>query len=151
MSHADTDLLLRCVRRKHDCLVQLRELGAQQCSVVDGGEVGDLLRLLGAKQQLITHLQEIEQELLPFRQDDPDARVWRDPAERVACRRLLGTCEELFRAILEDERLAEETLRARRDESLRRLSASRAADAARGAYAPQMDYQSGALDLTSEV
>lgn len=147
-----TETLSLLVRRKHNCLVQLVDLGRQQQAVVAGGEVNDLLRILGAKQLLISTLQEIERELEPYRHDDPERRVWRSAEDRAACAGLVAECETLFRYVLTLERDSEQHLIRRRDDAHERLVHSRAAESVQGAYFPQLDVpESGMLDLTSEV
>ena len=41
----------------------------------------DLLKLLAAKQTVLDQLQQVERQLDPFRDEDPEARVWRSPAD----------------------------------------------------------------------
>jgi flagellar biosynthesis/type III secretory pathway chaperone len=147
----DTDRLAELVRRKHDCLAQLHELGAQQCAVVDSGDVNDLLRLLGAKQHVINQLQTLERDLDPFRPQNPDERVWRSSAEREQCAHWLQHSETLFTEIMEQERKAEQLLKRRRDDSLDRLRDAYAGEQVRKAYLPEMPTASSSFDLTSEV
>ncbi len=151
MTTYETDRLAELVRRKHVCLTQLRDLGRQQCGVVEQGDVNDLLRILGAKQLLIATMQDIERALDPFRQQDPEARVWRSPADRENCAVLVADCERLYRNILEQERDSEGFLRRRRDSAAERLAEARGGDEVRGAYAPVPEVSRSALDLTSEV
>lgn len=151
MTLITTDHLTKLVRQKHACLTQLAELGRQQRAVAESGDVNDLLRILGQKQLLIVSMQTIEAELAPFREDDPERRAWRCPADRAACAKLVAECELLFRSVLEHERHAEDRLRRRRDDAELRLCESRAADAIRGAYVPHAEMARGSLDLTSEV
>lgn len=151
MMPLETDRLAELVRRKHACLVQLLDLGSQQCAVVNGGDVNDLLRILGAKQLLIQTMQELETGLNPFREQDPESRQWRNSADRDACGKLLAQCDQLFRTILEQERASESQLRRRRDETALQLHESRAAAEIRGAYAHESAAGIGTLDLTNEV
>ncbi len=151
MTVPTTEQLTLLVRRKHNCLIQLVELGRQQQAVVERGDVNDLLRILGAKQLLISSVQAIEQELEPFRHDDPDRRVWRAPEDRAACAKLVAECETLFRYVLTLERESEQHLTRRRDDAHVRLTETRTAEAVRGAYIPNGHVAPGILDLTSEV
>jgi hypothetical protein len=151
MTTYETDRLAELVRRKHLCLTQLRDLGRQQCDVVEQGDVNDLLRILGAKQLLITSMQEVERALDPFRQQDPESRVWRSSTDREACAVLVADCERIYRSILEQERESEGHLRRRRDSAAERLAEARAADEVRGAYSPAQVADHSSLDLTSEV
>ena len=151
MIFALTDRLQELVRRKHACVSQLFALGQQQCEVVDGGDVNDLLRILGAKQVLIGTLQEIEKLLEPYRHDDPESRSWRSPADRETCAQLVAQCDLLYRALLENERRSEQRLSARRDDAAARLYEVHAAHEVRGAYFPAPLENHGTLDLMSEA
>ena len=71
MAFVETHLLAELVGRKHACLATLYELGSQQLALVASGDITQLLKVLSAKQQQLTRLQEIEGELDPFRGQRP--------------------------------------------------------------------------------
>jgi hypothetical protein len=79
MTAFDTDLLSDWIRRKHNCLLHLRDLGRRQLELVRDGGMSELLDVLAAKQQLLVELQRVERGLDPFRGQDPDARPWGTP------------------------------------------------------------------------
>jgi len=150
MTVLDTHLLGELVSRKFDCLVQLHELGCQQFLLVDSGEVTQLMKVLAAKQVLITRMQEIEVELNPFRDQKPEERQWASPAARARCADLIERGQQLFREVMAQEKRSELRLIERRDEVASRLRTAHSAHQARGAYLSDSQRPHGRLDITSQ-
>lgn len=142
--------LLDLVGRKFDCLRQLRDLGLRQQSLIDAGEITELLRLLADKQRLIDELHRLERELDPFRGQDPDRRAWASDAERLRCASLAEQSTRLLSEVLDCEKRCEEMLQRRRDDTAERLAAVQTAGMARGAYSAQDDYSVSTLDLSTD-
>ncbi len=151
MSANSTEQLAALIDRKHACLVQLRELGGQQMRLVEGGDMGELLGVLAAKQQLIQRLQQIEGELEPYRAEDPERRCWASAEARARCANQAEACAALLDEILTQEKQSESRLTVRRDEVARRLQGAHSATQARSAYTQQSGPASGLLDLSSEA
>ena len=150
MTALDTDVLAGLINRKHDCLVQIHELGQRQDALIASEDVAQLLKLLAAKQRLLSELQQIEKALNPFRNQAPDTRTWRSRELRDHCATLLRRCEALLAEIVTKENEAETHLRRRRDEAAARLQGHHHASRARGAYSAQGRSETGRLDLSSE-
>jgi hypothetical protein len=150
MTAWDTDQLADLIRRKHDCLAKLHELGRSQLSLVDDGELSKLLVVLAGKQQLLEHLQTIERQLDPFRDQDQESRRWRSPEDRRRCAEQIECCEALLVEIMEQERSSETQLCHRRDEAAARLQGAHVASQARGAYETSTPGGSVHLDFYSE-
>src|SRR3954465_11288436 len=91
-----TEQLAALIAQKHEVLVQLRAVGVRQSDLAGSGEIAALLKLLSAKQHLITGLQELERELKPYYASDPDKRVWRAPDERARCAKQAGESNALL-------------------------------------------------------
>jgi len=145
----ETDLLLELVGLKQKCLEQLRVLGGRQLELIEIQDMTQLLHVLAAKHHLLAELQQLERRLDPFRGQDPRARRWRTQELHERCARLIAASEQLFREVLEQERVAETSLRRHRDEAAARLHGAQLASHARGAYLPQTPH-SGRLDVSSE-
>lgn len=143
-----TDLLSDLIRRKHNCLLHLRDLGQRQLDLVRQGSMDELLDLLAAKQHLLAELQRIERGLDPFRDEDPDQRAWHAPEDRQRCAQELARCDALLAEIMAQEKQSEQELIRRRDEAARRLQGVHTAAQARRAYADGRPATAG-LDLTS--
>ncbi len=149
MSHSDTEQLAKVIERRHQCLQQLRDLGRRQAELAEQGDLSQLMKLLGVKNHLIGLLRTIDQELAPFRGQDPETRRWASPADRDVCRRQAQACEQLLAEVIEQERRSESTMTARRDEAANRLQGAHVAQQARRAYQVPTGPVTGRLDLSS--
>lgn len=150
MNASDTLRLLELVTRKHDCLVQLRELGRTQAALIDSGDVNRLLGVLADKQRLLVDLHDLERFLDPYRHDDPERRTWAGEQERLRCARLADDADRLLAEVLTGEKRCEDALRRRRDETAVQLAAVQSAGAARDAYRSTTSYSTSTLDLNSD-
>ncbi len=92
----NTDLLVKRLQQKRDVLRQLLQLGRCQSRMTQPGATGSVMKLLAAKQRLVTALQAVDAALEPFRGQDPEARIWRRPADRAAARELAAECDRLL-------------------------------------------------------
>lgn len=129
-----TDQLFELIRKKHQVLSQLREVGLRQLELVEGGDVSTLLTLLGAKQQLITGLQTLEQELAPFYSEEPDRRIWHSAEHRAECARKADQCNMILKEVVALEKRVAERMSARRNEVAEQLQQAHNANHVRGAY-----------------
>lgn len=145
-----TDLLGDLIDRKHQCLMQLRELGRRQFELVCEGSMSGLLDVLSVKQGVIVKLQSVERALDPFRDEDPEARCWRSPETRRECAEQVERCQRLLAEILTQEKQSEQELVRRRDETARQLQGLHRAGHARGAYVTSAARELHQLDLSSE-
>jgi flagellar biosynthesis/type III secretory pathway chaperone len=134
---SSTDQLAELIRKKHQVLMQLREVGRRQSDLVSGGEIAALLKLLAGKQHLISALQEIERELKPYYAQNPETRVWRSPVDRAQCSQLAGECNELLKEIVAMEKHGAEQMDARKQEVADQLQQVHAASHVRSAYQAQ--------------
>ena len=146
----ETDLLAEMIDKKHDVLAALRELSRRQAEIISEGDFTKLLSVLAAKQKLLDELQAIERLLDPFREQDPDHRVWRSAADRERCRQAAQRCEALLREILVVEKRGEADLVYRRDQAAAKLHGVHVASEARTAYTNVSEPTFGKLDLTSQ-
>jgi hypothetical protein len=129
-----TEFLSDRIEQKLALLGQLCDLGRRQVALIEAGDMAQLLKLLSAKQRLLAALQSLERELDPFRDEDPEARVWLSPAHRRKCAENTAACEELLRFIVEQERNSETRMRMRRDQAAARLDGAHSVAAAHRAY-----------------
>lgn len=137
VTKTSSDKLADLVTKRHACLLQLRELGRKQSALITAGDMGTLLRLISAKNQLIVALQAIEKELTPFHAQDPEERDWPSPEARTACADQAAQCRVLLEKVMQLERQNERLMTSRRDQVASQLQAAQAASAARGAYQAQ--------------
>jgi hypothetical protein len=132
-----TEQLAALITQKHEVLVQLRAVGVRQTDLVGSGEIAALLKLLSAKQHLITRLQELERELKPYYAGDPDKRVWRSPDERARCAKQASECNVLLEEIVRLEKLGAEKMNERKNDVAQQLQQVHAATHVRNAYQAQ--------------
>jgi hypothetical protein len=132
-----TEQLAALIAQKHEVLVQLRAVGARQTDLVGTDEIAALLKLLSAKQHLITRLQELERDLKPYYAGDPDQRVWRTPDERARCAKQATECNSLLEEIVRLEKLGAEKMSERKNEVAQQLQQVHAATHVRNAYQAQ--------------
>jgi flagellar biosynthesis/type III secretory pathway chaperone len=131
-----TTRLAALITAKQQVLEILVQLGHKQVALITAGDLTSLMRLLGGKQSVMSHLQMIEQAMLPFRDEDPEARVWESPAHRAACQARADQCNALLREAMQLEQTAEVEMVKRRDSTQLSLTSVQAAADARAAYIP---------------
>jgi len=132
-----TERLAELIRKKHHVLVQLRDVGQRQTDLVTSGDIASLLKLLAAKQQLISALHGLERELTPYYAEDPDRRQWPSPQDRAQCAQQAAECNALLEDIVRLEKLGAEKLTMRRNEVADQLQQVHAATHVRSAYEAQ--------------
>ncbi len=137
MPTLSTTHLTDLIRRKHDVLVQLCDVGRRQQEIVERGETTALLELLAAKQTMISVLQQVERELAPYHAEDPTERVWLAEGARERCAQQAAECNQLLAAIVELERHSADRLAIRRNDVAAQLRQVHAAGHARDAYEAQ--------------
>ncbi len=151
MSLMNTDLLVTRLLEKRNVLTHLRQLAADQSQGCGDGEINQLLRLLAKKQKLAAILQTVDAQLDPFREEDPETRIWRTPADRQAAQDIARDCDRLLDEV---KRMEQESVGI---PVVRQHVASRAAQyidgpsRARVAYLDSAACQAGKLDLSSDV
>lgn len=145
-----TEQLATLVRRKADLLILLKQFTEKQLGVIAGEDTALLLKLLAGKQSLVDQLQAVERELAPFRDQDPESRVWRSAEARRACQDLSAACEALIQEILELDRRGEGELIRRRDAAAEQLQGLQTTAQAHRAYLQVPQAIAGGFDLVSE-
>jgi hypothetical protein len=137
MLNRSTERLANLIRGKHQVLVQLRDVGQRQSNFIASGDSTSLLKLLTAKQHLISALQSVEHELVPYFAEDPESRQWRSPEDRALCARQAAECNSLLEEIVRLEKSGAEQMIARRNEVAEQLQRFHAAAHVRSAYEAQ--------------
>jgi len=117
--------------------MQLRDLGRKQAELIAQGDMAPLLRLLGAKNQLIVALQTIEQGLNPFHEQNPEDRTWPTEEARQQSAHQAAQCRQLLDEVMQLEQNNEQQMTLRRDQVASQLQAAQAASTARTAYQAQ--------------
>lgn len=146
--HMESERLAQLALCKLQIMQLLRKLAAQQLDVISGGDMTNLLKLLAAKQLVMDQLAKVEQQLDPFRGQDPETRDWPSTAAREDCQRNVESCNELLTDIMRLEKQAELEMVRRRDDASVRLAGMHGASEARHAYVAAA--AATGLDLSTE-
>jgi hypothetical protein len=126
--------LAELIAAKLQVLKVLVQLSRRQIALIGASEMATLIKLLAAKQTVMNQLQVIELQLAPFRDEDPEKRTWRSPAERAACQAQAELANALLTEALGLEQQAETAMLHRRDGAASALAALQTASDARLAY-----------------
>jgi flagellar biosynthesis/type III secretory pathway chaperone len=149
MQIMETEILAGLIDKKYEVLSSLRQLARAQVNVVRDGDMTRLMKLLATKQDLLHQLQNVEREIDPFREQDPESRRWCSPQRRQQVRDMTTRCESLLNEIMLVERQCENELVVRRAAAATRLqgiqSVTHATDAylSNGPALSQLDLSSG--------
>src|SRR5262245_60368549 len=106
-SKNNTERLAALIAAKLQVLKILVQLSRRQIELIEAGEMTTLIKLLAAKQTVMAQLQAVEQELAPYRADDPEQRQWESPARRAACQAQAQLASDLLAETLALEQQAE--------------------------------------------
>ena len=101
MTKLSSENLADLIGKRCRCLSQLRDLGHRQSELIAAGDMGAMLRLISAKNQIIVALQAIEKELAPFHQQDPETRKWTSAAARQKCAEQVALCREMLDEVMQ--------------------------------------------------
>lgn len=129
-----TERLAELIERKHQVLVQLRDVGSRQMELVLSRDTVSLIKLLAAKQNLITALQGLERELAPFTSEPPERRAWISEQARAHCASRAAECNVLLRDIVALEKRGVDQMTVHRNEIANQLQQVHAAAEVRSAY-----------------
>ena len=146
---AYTDRLAELVLAKVETLQQLCELARQQASITQTGDATILLSFLARKQPLMDRLQEVQQALAEYQDDDPEARVWRSDPMRAACRSASDRCQHLLAEIVLLEKQSLDEMSERRDAMAAVLQDTRDASHAAEVYHSADALMESSLDLSN--
>jgi hypothetical protein len=130
----NTERLAALITTKQQVLEILVQLSRRQLALIGAGEMTTLIKLLAGKQTVMNQLQTLERELMPFRDEDPEARVWASAAERTACQVRAEQCNTLLAEAMNLEKRAEAAMVDRRQAAAAALAAVQAGADARAAY-----------------
>ncbi|MEW4562233.1 hypothetical protein AB1K70_06885 [Bremerella sp. JC770] len=147
----ETDQLVQLIDKKHEVLTQLLTLSQYQLRLAGHSDhIDDLMRVLVAKQTLIERLTNIDRTMDPFRQQNPDARVWRSASERTQCSQKAKHCEVLLTELKQLEQKSTEIVTTHRDEISKLLQETHTAADSASAYSNMNVSTSRGFDLTAE-
>lgn len=135
MNVADTDRLSELIAAKLQVVELLSGLARRQLELAEQAEMSALLKVLAAKQTVLDQLQRLERQLDPYREQDPERRVWRSAALRQRCQQQMDQCGHVLNEVMVLETQGEAALVRRRQASALALEQVQSATDARSAYA----------------
>jgi len=143
--------LTQLIDKKHEVLVQLCLLSRRQATMIDSSpEMNSLISLLAAKQQLISQLNQAERNLDPYRDEDPELRVWASPEHRRACAEKVRQCGIFLAEVMRLEKQGIDQLSQQRDETSKQLQSTSSGVQAHQAYTSAPSLPQSNFNLTSE-
>jgi len=116
------------------CIRNVNALSRKQLELIKNKEMVDLTALLERKQKTFKLLEQVERALDPFRDEEPEDRVWESQQLREETAAKISECEELLRETFERDKESEEMLSESRDEAAQKLRGLAAAGPAKNAY-----------------
>jgi flagellar biosynthesis/type III secretory pathway chaperone len=135
MNTTDTDRLSELIAAKLQVAQLLVGLARRQLELAERGEMSPLLKLLAAKQTVLDQLQRLERQLDPYREQDPERRVWRSAADRQRCQEQMEQCGRVLHEAVALEKQGETAMVRRRQAAAEALAQVQSASDARTAYA----------------
>jgi hypothetical protein len=135
MNTTDTDRLSELIAAKLQVAQLLVGLARRQLELAEQGEMSALLKLLAAKQTVLDQLQRLERQLDPYREQDPECRVWRSAVDRQRCQEQMEQCGRVLNEAMTLEKQGEAAMVRRRQAAAEALSQVQSATDARAAYA----------------
>lgn len=144
-----TDQLAELMLAKVQTLEQLCDLARQQASITQSGDATILLSFLARKQPLMDRLQELQEALAEYQDDDPEARVWQSDTHRLTCRAASDRCQQLLSEIVLLEKQSLDEMSERRDALAAQLQESREASHATNLYHSADALAESSLDLSN--
>lgn len=117
----DSEHFYQLIEQKLNLLERLHACSGNQMQYVDTENLEALLEILAAKQRLLFEIEGLDREITRYRVDDPEERVWPSREMRNRCREMVARSNLLVREALENDRLAERELSAKKDATKRQL------------------------------
>jgi hypothetical protein len=137
--------------RKLSVLEEILSLSQTQAALVERDDVDGLMEALAAKQTHLDRLRVLQNELAPYRDEDPEARLWRTPQRRRQTQIVARRCEEVLEAIMAIEKECERQLLQRRAETAAELQSVDAAQRARDEYASSLAVPRGGSEILADA
>lgn len=134
-THAhNTERLFELIETKLHLLEEMQALTIEQADQVVQHDMTALMVVLSRKQSLMESLQTVQMELLSYRDEDPDSRVWSSPDKRSRCKAMVQRSEQLLSELIVQENRCLDNMNVKRDSVLTQLQQNVAASQLQAAY-----------------
>jgi len=121
MKLVPTERLVGLLRQEKALYARFLELSGQQLAVIEGGDVTELLSLLGRKQELLGQIDRVERELSPAKQQWGQQRESLAPDEREVVEALIEEVGGVLEQLIALEKRGEQSLREQRQRTLEQI------------------------------
>ena len=118
-------------------LEQMLRISEKQWNIAQSGDVTFLLEILARKQRAFEMFEELERQLDPYRNIEPQDRRWDCEQDRLDCDAANRHCKKLLEDILALDTQSEAELARQKDEAHRQLQVIDTSGKAATAYARQ--------------
>jgi len=112
-----------------------RELSIQQVEVMQSDDVATLLTVLSRKSEILDTLKTLQKELDPYRNQEPEDRIWDSPDEQASCRKTFEQIDRLLEELSQMDNLALDQMTQQRDAMASQIAQFATAEAVQNAYA----------------
>lgn len=130
----NTERLFELIETKLHLLEEMQALTIEQADQVVQHDMTALMVVLSRKQSLMESLQSVQMELLSYRDEDPDSRVWSSPDKRSRCKAMVQRSEQLLSELIVQENRCLDNMNVKRDSVLTQLQQNVAASQLQAAY-----------------
>ena len=130
----NTERLFELIETKLHLLEEMQALTIEQADQVAQHDMTALMVVLSRKQSLMESLQSVQLELVSYRDEDPDARVWSSPDKRTRCKAMVQRSDQLLSELIVQENRCLDNMNLKRDSVLTQLQQNVAASQLQAAY-----------------
>lgn len=140
-----TERLFSLFETKLHLLRELQALALEQSSLVAQHDMTALMTVLSRKQSIMESINQIQEQLAKYRDDDPEQRTWSSQERRKECQAIVHECDALVQALIVQENRSIDDMAAHKDGIHSQLQQNAAASQVQKAYS-----NSPLSDLDSE-
>jgi len=112
-----------------------RELSIQQIEVMQSDDVATLLTVLSRKSEILDTLKTLQKELDPYRNQEPEDRIWDSAEEQASCRKIFEEIDRLLEELSQMDNQALDQMTHQRDAMASQIAQFATAEAVQNAYA----------------
>ena len=130
----NTERLFELIETKLLRIEEMLALTIELADQVAQHDMTALMVVLSRKQSLMESLQSVQLELVSYRDEDPDARVWSSPDKRTRCKAMVQRSDQLLSELIVQENRCLDNMNLKRDSVLTQLQQNVAASQLQAAY-----------------
>jgi len=131
---SETDTLFDLIEMKLHLLTEMQRMSISQSDIVSQHDVSGLMALLSRKQELMNSLHQVQADLLPFQNQDPESRIWSTPEKRRTCQEQIVDCDRILAELIVMENRSLDHMNLQRDATFAQLQQNIDASTVQHAY-----------------